>query len=172
MERSRKRSDIAKNAAKKRWGKTEKNQEDECIEHASSNTEAMLGDATLQDTTLHNSKIKNKQKEFPSGFDKMWLDYPRARRGNKEKAITAYKSALTRSTEEEIYNGVQNYRGSREAASHPKGCAAWLNDDRWEIDYILNETSRQPTSNGASSSNALEAGARQAARSLYDQGAL
>jgi hypothetical protein len=59
--RSSSRSEIAKNAALKRWQK----QGDTCIEHASSMPDAMLGDATRQDKTRQKEKEpKGSQKKF------------------------------------------------------------------------------------------------------------
>lgn len=55
------RSEIAKKAAEKRW----KIQQDKCIEHASSNAQAMLGDAIRQDKTdkeKDNTNVLSKKK--------------------------------------------------------------------------------------------------------------
>jgi len=50
--RQKSRSEIAKKAAEKRWN----NQKVECIEHASSNSQAMLGDAIRQDKTRNDKE--------------------------------------------------------------------------------------------------------------------
>ncbi len=49
--KTKKRSEIGKHAAKKRWEINETEQEDKCIMHASRMPEAMHGDATGQDRT-------------------------------------------------------------------------------------------------------------------------
>ena len=125
-----------------------------------------------EQVTSNKEENKQKKKEYSEDFESMWQDFPRGRRGDKENGFKAYKKALTKATREDIHNGIQNYNRSWEAANYPKGFAAWLGDNRWEIDYLGNEAARQSAKNKPSSSNALEAGARKAAKSLFDQGAL
>lgn len=81
-----------------------------------------------------------------SMFDQFWGLYPRQRRGNKDKAKQAYLKALkeNRASEAEILHGVREYAKSREVADKmAKGCAAWLNDDRWACDYSPPKDERQ-----------------------------
>lgn len=88
-------------------------------------------------------KIKNIYTPLnpPDRFDEFWELFPRKRRGSREKAKQAYCKAINeqRATEENIINGVRAYQHSDEATKNggqfAKGCAAWLNDDRWTCDY-------------------------------------
>lgn len=92
--------------------------------------------------TLSPKKPKTKKEAIePEAFKRFWEAYPRKRRGNKENAMAAWNRAIcdNRATSEEIENGLGAYRISREATDNggqfAKGCAAWLNDDRWTHDY-------------------------------------
>lgn len=58
--RAKKRSERAQKAAEKRWGK----QQDKCYEHARSNANAMLGDATRQDKTVEVREVETRKKEI------------------------------------------------------------------------------------------------------------
>lgn len=76
------------------------------------------------------------RQSISSLFEKFWEVFPKQRAGSKGKAYKAYKSALTRSTHEEIYAGVIAYADSDEVKRRfAKGAAAWLNDDRWTDDH-------------------------------------
>jgi uncharacterized protein YdaU (DUF1376 family) len=71
-------------------------------------------------------------------FEDMWVQYPRQRRGSKDKAKVAYRGAVGRASHDEIYSGVMAYAASDEVErGFAKGCAAWLNDDRWTSDYSI-----------------------------------
>ena len=74
-----------------------------------------------------------------SRFDEFWEQYPRQRRGSKQKAEAAYRSALKRGADEkDILSGLLRYACSDEVSrGYAKGAAAWLNDDRWTIEYEL-----------------------------------
>jgi hypothetical protein len=64
-------------------------------------------------------------------FDEFWKEYPLKK--DKGKAVRAFKSALTRSTFEQILAGVIAYRN--DTARKPeftKYPATWLNADSWE----------------------------------------
>jgi len=124
----------AKNAAEKRWGKQKDN--------ATSMPEAMLNDATYTKTYTNTKKEKD---IYASDFEILWQKYPKQRAGAKDKAFLAYKSAIKRSTPEEILNGLEAYIGSDEVAKgFAKGAAAWLNDDRWKNDYTRKTTTAKP----------------------------
>jgi len=86
----------------------------------------------------NNNNKKNTKKSFfeTALFDEFWELYPRKRRGNKQKAKSAYEKALKeeRATEEEILQGVKNYVDSN-PGDYAKGCQAWLNDDGWSHQY-------------------------------------
>lgn len=69
-------------------------------------------------------------------FDKFWEIFPRARRGNRQKALTAWRKAIGRETPEAILTGLASYCKSDEVRrGFAKGAAAWLNDDRWACQY-------------------------------------
>lgn len=89
-------------------------------------------------------KINKKEKSADGFFERFWDQYPRQRRGAKEAAERSWTKALTRATEQEILDGLENYRRSSEVASgYAKGAAAWLNDDRWASSYSSVGPSRQ-----------------------------
>lgn len=78
---------------------------------------------------------KNIQKENLV-FEKFWELFPRQRRGDKTKTLSAWNLAITKSTAEEILHGLEAYIGSNEVANgFAKGATAWLNDSRWTVDY-------------------------------------
>lgn len=123
-QRSIKQSEKSKKGAQARWNKT--NNID-----ALGSRQAMPNYATGQDKTG-----KKKESPLPPLFEKFWEIYPKTRRGSKEKALNAYRKALTRDTEENIYEGTRRYAASDEVArGFGKGAEAWLNDDRWRNDY-------------------------------------
>lgn len=103
-----------------------------------------------QSQTPANTKNKelitnNKEKKDPpippkgnEEFDEFWQSFPRQRRGSKDKAFKSYLEARKRAGEIEIYSGALSYAASDEVArGFAKGCAAWLNDDRWANDYSI-----------------------------------
>lgn len=108
---------------------------------------------TLQEQD-HNTYV---QKLFSDDFEVFWEKYPRQRRGNKVKAWNAFRAASGRSTFAEIMDGLGRYQTSNEVnQGYAKGAAAWLNDDRWEVDYSI-----QPKGgNNGGYSNGSGSGAR------------
>ena len=102
-------------------------------------------DQTITDiniTDINNYK-KNKQKKIFTGsdcFEAFWKSYSSSRKGSKETASKAYQKALDRDTAGNILKGAKSYAESAESrGKYGKGCAAWLNDDRWIIDYPREE---------------------------------
>lgn len=84
--------------------------------------------------TLKSVYIKENQKNF----NQFWELFPRQRRGNKQKAFTAFCRAIKekRTTFEALIDSVKTYSASEEVKrGYAKGCAAWLNDDRFNVDY-------------------------------------
>jgi len=72
----------------------------------------------------------------PDGFEYFWEHYPKVRPGSKDKARTAYTKALTRATKEEINNGMENYRRSREGSGQDaEDTAAGADAERWKSKY-------------------------------------
>lgn len=97
---------------------------------------APASDTANDDTATSTATAKDSKESYMNDFEDFWREYPRQRRGNKQKAQRAYKRALTRATEEEIHNGLKAYIRSEEVRSgFAKGAEAWLNDDRWTIEY-------------------------------------
>lgn len=71
-------------------------------------------------------------------FEEFWINFPRQRRGSKQKAKSAYSRAIKRDSEENILNGLLSYAKSDEVRDgYAKGSEAWLNDDRWTNDYAM-----------------------------------
>lgn len=89
-------------------------------------------------------KLKEvKDKEYMSDFEKFWQIYPKQRAGSKEKAYKAFVKAITekRTTIEKIINASQNYAVCEEVKKgFAKGCAAWLNDDRFNDNFFKKNT--------------------------------
>jgi hypothetical protein len=74
--------------------------------------------------------------EREKDFEEIWKIFPKQRRGNHSKAMASYRGALKRASHDEIMGGVRAYVGSEEVErGMAKGCAAWLNDDRWASEY-------------------------------------
>ena len=91
-----------------------------------------------------NIKFKNNpynpqgDKEYTEDFLDFWRLYPKQRAGSKEKAFKAYLKALKekRTTKEQLHAAVKRYAFSDEVLrGFAKGCAAWLNDDRFNTTY-------------------------------------
>ncbi len=81
--------------------------------------------------------IKEKRK-FTENFETFWKNYPKQRIGSKDKAYTSYCRVLkeNRCTEERLLEAVKEYAYSDEVRrGYAKGCAAWLNDDRFNTEY-------------------------------------
>lgn len=75
---------------------------------------------------------------YKEKFEEFWKRFPKQRAGSKEKAFTAYVKAIKdkRATVEKMQEAVEKYACSDEVGrGFAKGCAAWLNDDRFNTDY-------------------------------------
>lgn len=101
----------------------------------------------------NNNKIQNNNNEiqniYMSDFENFWKIYPKQRAGNKQKAFQSYCKVLKegRCSKEDLMSAVQSYAQSEEVArGFAKGCAAWLNDDRFNNDYSYKkQETTQPT---------------------------
>ena len=88
-----------------------------------------------------NEDINNniiKENPLKESFDKFWKVYPKQRAGSKEKAFKAFCRAIKekRATEEILLEGCQKYAQSEEVKKgFAKGGAAWINDDRFNVEY-------------------------------------
>lgn len=94
---------------------------------------------TSNNNTSYNTKeniiLKNNIKE---NFDEFWSLYPKDRIGNKAKAYSAFCKVIKekRATIDKLIASVKSYAKSEEVhKGFAKGCAAWLNDDRFNQAY-------------------------------------
>ena len=82
---------------------------------------------------------KQEQKEiYKESFSKFWDMYPKQRAGSKAKAYASFCKAIKegRITEDKLLEAVRMYAESDEVKrGYAKGCAAWLNDDRFNNNY-------------------------------------
>lgn len=82
------------------------------------------------------NNIKEKTLNFE--FEEFWKVYPKQRIGNKNKAYISYCRAIKekRVSVEDLMKSVKSYANSKEVEKgYAKGCAAWLNDDRFNYTY-------------------------------------
>lgn len=71
-------------------------------------------------------------------FEKFFYDFPKQRKGGREKAKAAWEKAIKRSTPSEILSGLELYLKSDDVVrGYAKGAAPWLNDDAWGNTYSL-----------------------------------
>lgn len=78
----------------------------------------------------------------PNGrFDEFWNNFPKQRAGSKPKAKIAWDRALAQNSEitpDDLISVCMVYAQSDEVRrGYAKGCAPWLNDERWRNDYQL-----------------------------------
>lgn len=67
---------------------------------------------------------------YPEQFEEFWKIYP-AKKG-KRKALTAWRAAVKRASNDEIIAGAKRYAADpRRDPEHTKYAEGWLNDDRW-----------------------------------------
>lgn len=90
------------------------------------------------------------KQNYEKEFEEFWKHFPKQRAGSKQKAWNAWQYAIKRkqALPSEIIAGCLAYAASEEVAKGmAKGCAAWLNDDRWTSDYRptpVQKTNRKP----------------------------
>ena len=85
--------------------------------------------------SINNTSINN---IYMSDFEEFWKHYPKQRVGSKTKAYSSYCRVIKekRSTAERLLDSVKKYANSTEVKrGFAKGCAAWLNDDRFNNSY-------------------------------------
>lgn len=81
---------------------------------------------------------EEREKINKKNFDEFFTSFPTQRKGNRDKAKSAYLKAIERSPPEAILTGLKSYlRSSEVKQGYAKGAAAWLNDDRWSVDYSI-----------------------------------
>lgn len=104
-------------------------------------TEVRNGSKKQETETEKEKKENTKEKKYDALFAEFWSAYPKQRAGSKEKALKAYIKAIDERKAEppQILNACKCYAESREVLEgYAKGCAAWLNDDRYLCDYGQN----------------------------------
>lgn len=87
---------------------------------------------------ISDNNTSNKKEIYEEKFEEFWKIYPKQRAGSKEKAYTSFCRVLKekRTTVEFLLQAVKNYSQSDEVLKgFAKGCAAWLNDDRFNTTY-------------------------------------
>lgn len=94
----------------------------------------------FKDNNTSNNITKNNKEIYKEDFDLFWKEYPKKRAGNSKKAYKAYCEVINegRADVEKLLQAVKDYAQSEEVAKgFAKGCAAWLNDDRFNCEYKL-----------------------------------
>ena len=83
-----------------------------------------------------------KEEPYKESFEEFWNLFPKKRAGSKQKAYKSYCQAIkeNRTTESDILEAVKAYSESDEVKrGFAKGCAAWINDDRFNNQYKVQE---------------------------------
>lgn len=86
-----------------------------------------------------NGSLESKKDELKTSFDEFWSKYPKQRAGSKSKAFSSYCRVIKekRCTIEKLLEVCVKYAQSEEVKrGFAKGCAAWLNDDRFNNEYV------------------------------------
>ena len=95
----------------------------------------------IYDNKIDNKTIKENiilSNNIKENFDEFWSLYPKDRIGNKAKAYSAFCKVIKekRATIDKLIASVKSYARSEEVHKDvAKGCAAWLNDDRFNQNY-------------------------------------
>lgn len=87
-------------------------------------------------------KIRKDKEIYKESFEEFWKLFPKQRAGSKQKAYKSYCQAIkeNRTTESDILEAVKAYSESDEVKrGFAKGCAAWINDDRFNNQYKVQE---------------------------------
>ena len=104
-------------------------------------------------TNKRNTLTEAQEREF---FDEFWKEYPR--KLDKGAAFKAFRSAIKRSTFEQILAGVIAYRNDPEREPEfTKYPATWLNADAWENEIAPSPDSEAAERNRARRERELEA---------------
>jgi DNA-binding MarR family transcriptional regulator len=80
----------------------------------------------------------NNKEIYKESFEEFWREFPKQRAGSKKKAYKSYCLAIKekRVTPEKMLEVVKKYSRSGEVErGYAKGCAAWINDDRFNCEY-------------------------------------
>lgn len=90
-----------------------------------------------KESVTKRNEFTEKNREFTEEFARFWAVYPKQRAGNKVTACRAFNKAVSRGNNaEDIIKSAELYAESAEVKKgFAKGCAAWLNDDRFLNKY-------------------------------------
>lgn len=111
-----------------------------------SKCQQMLANPSKSSNKIKENKIKEKM--YIKEFNDFWSVFPKDRAGNKEKAYKSYCKAIEegRSSPEKILEATKIYSKSEEVKKgYAKGCAAWLNDDRFNNQFNSDVKEKSPT---------------------------
>lgn len=85
------------------------------------------------------NKLDNKKEIYKESFEEFWKEYPKQRAGAKDKAYKSYCKAISEKkiTVEKLLEVVKRYAISDDVRKgYAKGCAAWLNDERFNDEKL------------------------------------
>lgn len=128
------------NAGRKPQNNQIENQIESQNDNQSDNTKNIENQSSILSFGLETKP--DKKEIYKERFENFWIEYPRQRRGNKEKAYRAYCRVIKdgRATPEKLLEAAKDYAVSDEVKrGYAKGCEAWLNDDRFNIEYKKQE---------------------------------
>ena len=131
--RSRRRSESAEKAAKKRWKNNKQKQPLKCAPHA----RRMRGDATATDTS---TDTKSRKEVYTSEFEKFWKSWIpyKTGKGSKSEADKSYKTATKEIPHEEMIRSSRAYGEFCEATDcNTKNVFRWIDKRGWEDDYTI-----------------------------------
>lgn len=100
---------------------------------------------SISNSLVEQIRIDKKRKEkeiYKESFEEFWKLFPKQRAGSKKTAYKSYCQAIKekRTTESDILEAVKAYSESDEVKrGFAKGCAAWINDDRFNNQYKVQE---------------------------------
>jgi hypothetical protein len=92
----------------------------------------------LKENNTYSNNTSNNDK-YMQDFEKFWALYPKQRAGSKTKAFASYCRAIRekRTTVDDLLRVCAVYAQSDEVKrGFAKGCSAWLNDDRFNVNYV------------------------------------
>lgn len=103
--------------------------DDSMVESFHSGTASGLIEKQVKEKNTYLRKTLSKSDEL---FDEFWKEYPKKQ--DKRAALRAFRSALNRTTFEEILAGVRRYANDPNLPEmrYIKNPATWLNADAWE----------------------------------------
>lgn len=84
--------------------------------------------------------LSSKEENYPTSFLTFYGLFPTQRKDTKAKTFVAWKKAIQKINPEELNEVTKTYAQSREVADgYAKGSVAWLNGEKWIINYKQTE---------------------------------